>query len=94
LKDKKTMKTRKQLLEELHDSVRYEILQREVAIKLHEGEPDSQVIDGFMQKSPLGMERPITKKDLVERYTKEIAERQKTLTAIEELLKQEGGESV
>lgn len=87
------MKNRKQLLEELHDSVSYEILQREVAIKLHEGEADSQVIDGFMQKSPLGMERPITKKDLVDRYTKEIAERQKTLIAIEAMLKQEGGEN-
>ena len=87
------VKTRKQLMEELHDSVCYEMLQREVALKLHEGEPDSYVIDGFVHKSPLGGERPITKKDLVERYTKEIAERQKTLTAIEELLKQEGGEN-
>jgi len=87
------IKTRKQLLEELHDSVRYEMLQREVAIKLHEDEPDDKIIDGFMQRSALGPERPITKKDLVERYTKEIAERQKTLTAIEALLKEEGGEN-
>lgn len=83
-------KTKKQLLEELHDSVLYEILQREVAIRLHDSEEDSHVIDGFVQKSPLGGERPITKKDLVERYTKEINERQNTLKVIKKMLSEEG----
>lgn len=87
------IKTRKQLLEELHDSVLYEMLQREVAIGLHDGEEDSRVIDGFVQKSPLGGERPITKKDLVERYTKEIRERQNTLKVIEKMLS-EGGSGI
>lgn len=84
------VKTRKQLLEELHDSVLYEMLQREVAIGLHEGEPDDQVV--ATQQSQLGGERRITKKDLVQRYTKEIEDRKKTIAVIEKMLLMEGGE--
>ena len=87
------MKTRKQLLEELHDSVLFEMLQREVALSLLAGKPDDAVIEGMAKKSPLGGERPMTKKDMVERYIKEIDQRQKTLTAIEKMLKQKGGEN-
>ena len=84
------VKTRKQLLEELHDSVLYEVLQREVAIGLHEGESDDQVV--ATQQSQLGGERRITKKDLVQRYSKEIEDRKKTIAVIEKMLDEEGGE--
>lgn len=84
------VKTRKQLLEELHDSVLYEVLQREVAIGLHDGEADDEVVGKI--PSQLGGERKLIKKELVERYTKEIADRKKTIAVIERMLTEEGGE--
>ena len=85
------IKTRKDLLEEIYNTVHEEMLRMEIAIETLVDVDDDTVIETVVKKSPLGArEENLTKKDVVARYTQDSEKRAKVLKIIKELLKRDG----
>lgn len=84
------MKTKKQILEIIHDSVLEDMTRMEVAIRnLHDKE-DDEVIDTIIKRSPLGpREENVTKKKLVEEYKDNIEKRKHALATVKKLIQEE-----
>lgn len=84
------MKTRLEILEIIHDTVSEDKIRMEVAIRNLDNRKDDDVIDEFIRKTPMGMvQEKITKKDIVNRYTGEIAKRDHALKTVEKLINEE-----
>jgi hypothetical protein len=84
------MKTRKEILEIIYDSVLEDMLRMETAIRNLDERKDDDVIDEFLRRTPMGMvQEKITKKDIVTRYTGEIAKRDHALETIKKLIEEE-----
>ena len=82
------VKTRTDLLEDIHNSVQEEMLRMEIAIETLADVDDDKVIETVTRRSPLGArEEQLTKKDVIARYAEDIGKREKVLKVIQELLK-------
>jgi len=81
------LKTRTELLEEIYNSVREEVLRMEIAIETLADIDDDTVIETVVRRSPLGArEENLTKKDVIAKYTRDIEKREKVLKVIKKLL--------
>ncbi len=84
------MKTRKEILEIIHDTVLEDMLRMEVAIRNLDSRKDDDVIDEFLRRTLMGMaQEKITKKDIVARYKEEIAKREHALKTIKKLIEED-----
>ena len=84
------VKTRTDLLEDIHNSVQEEMLRMEIAIETLADVDDDKVIETVTRRSPLGArEEQLTKKDVIARYTEDIGKREKVLTVIKKMLEQQ-----
>ncbi|KKQ33910.1 MAG: hypothetical protein US48_C0007G0018 [Candidatus Levybacteria bacterium GW2011_GWA2_37_36] len=82
------VKTRTDLLEDIHNSVQEEMLRMEIAIETLADVDDDKVIETVTRRSPLGArEEQLTKKDVIARYAEDIGKREKVLKVIQQLLK-------
>lgn len=81
------IKTRKELLEEIYNTVHEEMLRMEIAIGTLADIEDDTVIETVVKRSPLGArEENLTKKDVIAKYTKDIEKREKVLAIIKKTL--------
>ena len=81
------IKTRKELFEEIYNTVYEEILRMEIAIATLADVEDDKVIETVVKRSPLGArEENLTKKDVIAKYTQDIEKREKVLQVIKKLL--------
>lgn len=88
------MKTRKQTLEIIYDSVLEDKIRMEVAIRNLDDRKDDEVIDTFLKRSPLGtVEQNLTKKELVKDFKDQIAKRVHALKTIKKLINEEDRKS-
>ena len=94
------MKTRRQILEIIHDSVLEDKTRHEIAIKMLDDKSDDyvlgrrRVLDEERSKligRPSFKNEIETKKDTVLRYQRHISERKKSLKIIKKLLNEENG---
>jgi len=88
------MKTRRQILEIIHDTVLEDKIRMEVAIRNLDDRPDDDIINHLPPKrTPFGVEKekPLTKKDVVTDYEETIAKREHTLKIIEKIINEENG---
>ena len=82
------MKTKREVLEEIHDDILKRISQLEIDTKLYKGLKQEEVVRTEQQQSSMGVvQKVITAKDEIENYQKQILQTKKTLKAIEEMLK-------
>ncbi len=87
------MKTKRQILEIIHDSVLEDKIRMEVAIRNLDDRKDSEIIDITAKQTPFGRrEQEITKKDLVKDYKSQILKREQALKTIEKIINEENGE--
>lgn len=83
------VKTRSELLEDIHNSVHEEMLRMEIAIETLTDVDDDKIIETVTRRSPLGArEEQLTKKDVIARYKEDIAKREKVLKVIKQMLKE------
>ena len=88
------MKTRKEILEIIHDSVLEDKIRMEVAICNLDHRKDDDVVDTYLKRSPLGtVEQKLTKKELVKDFKEQIAKRDHALKTIKKLLNEENRQS-
>lgn len=81
------IKTRKELFDEIYNTVHEEILRMEIAIGTLADVEDDKVIETVVKRSPLGArEENLTKKDIIAKYTQDIEKREKVLKVIKKLL--------
>jgi citrate lyase beta subunit len=86
------MKTRREILEIVHDSVLEDMLRMETAIRNLDDRKDDDVIDEFLRETPMGVvQQKITKKDIITRYKEEIAKREHALKTIEKIIEEDAG---
>lgn len=92
------MKTRRQILEIIHNSVLEDKIRHEIAIKMLDDKPDSHVLGkrrvldeerSKLMGEPIFKNEIETKKDTVLRYQGYISERKKSLKIIKKLLNEE-----
>ncbi len=88
------MKTRKELLDIIYDSMVEEKIRYEIAIKNLDDKKDRDVIGTIpiQVQTPLGIvekEKPITKKDFIASTQTEIKKREKGLETIKKMINEE-----
>jgi len=84
------MKTHRQILETIHDSVLEDLMRMEIAIRNLDDKKDDEVIDRFSERTQFGVnEKEITKKDMIKDYKGRIAKREHALKTIERLINED-----
>jgi hypothetical protein len=82
------MKNRMETLETLHDLTLEDIVRAEIKIRIHDGKPDEEVLEGFERRSPVGSVS-VTKKEYVTEQEKEIARLHTVRETIEKMIEEE-----
>ena len=84
------IKTRTALLEEIYNTVHEEKIRMEIAIETLADISEDTVIETVVKRSPLGArEESLTKKDVIAKYKTDIEKREKVLSIIKNLLKED-----
>ena len=82
------MKTGMETLETLHDLTLEDIVRAEIKIRIHDGKPDEEVLEGFERRSPVGSVS-VTKKEYIAEQEKEIARLHTVRETIEKMIDEE-----
>jgi len=82
------MKNRMETLETLHDLTLEDIVRAEIKIRIHDGKPDEEVLEGFERRSPVGSVS-VTKKEYIAEQEKEIARLHTVRETIEKMIEEE-----
>lgn len=83
------MKTRQQILEELHDETLEDLIRTEAKLRITEGLADDDPVPGYGARGFGGQYVPVTKKDFTEKHTAAKAVLEKLLESVKKLISEE-----